>query len=383
VETDGGTILQNERDPLKRALTHALTFWAIAAPLWVLIYSALGGKFALDFHWAYLHGAHAVVHGASPYGPLTAKALAHEPFIYPPLSAYLFAPFTLAPTVVAELIMVGLVVAAVPATLLVLGVRDWRCHAIAFLWWPTIIAIQTANVTLPLLLGLAVVWRYRDRKVVAAIVAGFVIALKLFFWPVLVWLVATRRYRTAALAAATSALLVFLPWAGIGFAGLRGYPHLMSAVSNREGPGGYSIAALLHWVLPNWTADTAIETLIGAALLGVVVIAGRRGRDRDAFGLAVLAILVLSPLLEMHYVALLLVVVALYRQQLSVAWAVPLLIWGAPANAAGSPAQVLHVLVVVAATAVLAYRDFPSLESLIERRGDVSRAGGVAGSASL
>jgi hypothetical protein len=371
-----------ERDPLKTALTHGLAFWAIVAPVWVLVYSALGGKFALDFHWAYLRAAHAVVHGASPYGPLTAKALAHEPFLYPPISAYLFAPFTLVPTGVADVTMVVLVAAAVPATLLVLGVRDWRCYAIAFLWWPTIIAMQTANVTLPLLLGLAVVWRYRDRKVVAALALGLVIALKLFFWPILVWLVATRRYQTAALAAATSALLIFLPWAGIGFAGLRGYPHLMSVVSNREGPGGYSIAALLHSVLPSWTADTAVETLLGAALLGVVVIAGRRGRDRDAFGLSILAILVLSPLLEMHYVAVLLVVVALYRQQLSVAWAAPLLIWGASANAAGSPAQVVHVLAVVALTAVLAYRDFPSLRSLIERRGEVSRAGGVAGSAS-
>ncbi len=93
-----------------------------------------------------------------------------EPFIYPPLSAYLFVPFTLLPTVAAEVIIVALVIAAVPATLLVLGVRDWRCYAIAFLWWPTIIAIQTANVTLPLLLGLALVWRYRDRRVVAALV---------------------------------------------------------------------------------------------------------------------------------------------------------------------------------------------------------------------
>jgi Glycosyltransferase family 87 len=344
-----------QRDPLKNALTHGLAFWAIVAPIWVLVTAALGGNFALDFHHAYLRGAHAVAHGASPYGSLSAWALAHEPFIYPPLSAYLFVPFTLLPTVVADVIAVVLVAAAVPATLRVLGVRDWRCYAIAFLWWPTIIAIQTANVTLPLLLGLALIWRYRDRRVVAGVVCGFVIALKLFFWPVLVWLVATRRYRTAALAATSSVLLVFLPWAGIGFAGLRGYPHLLSTVSNREGPGGYSIAALLHAVLPNWTADTAVETLIGTALLAVVFIVGRRRRDRDAFALAILAILVLSPLLEMHYVSLLLVVVALYQRRFGIAWVIPLLIWGAPANAAGPPIQVVHVLALVAATYAAAY----------------------------
>ena len=66
----------------------------------------------------------------------------------------------------------------------------------------------------------------------------------------------------------------------------------------------------------------------------------------------------LSPLLEMHYLALLLVVVALYRRTFGLAWAVPLLIWGAPATVAGSPAQVVHVLAVVAATLAVAYWDW-------------------------
>ena len=85
-------------------------------------------------------------------------------------------------------------------------------------------------------LGIAAVWRYRDRRWVVALAAGLLVALKLFFWPVLVWLVATRRYRTAGFAAATSVFFVLVPWAGIGFAGLRGYPHLLSSVSSSEGP---------------------------------------------------------------------------------------------------------------------------------------------------
>jgi hypothetical protein len=236
-----------------------------------------------------------------------------------------------------------------------LGVRDWRCHAIAFLWWPTIIAIQSGNLTLLMVLGLALAWRYRDRRAVVALTAGLVVALKLFFWPVLIWLIATRRYRTAALAAAASALFVLVPWAGIGFAGLHAYPHLLSTVSSSEGPHSYSIAALFHTVLPNWTAATALETFLGAALLAVVIAAGRRGHDRDAFALSIVAILVLSPLLEMHYLALLLVVVALYRRTFGLAWGLPLLFWGAPATTAGSPAQVVHVLAVVVATFAVAF----------------------------
>ena len=346
-------------DPLKKALTHGLAIWAIVAPLWILVTSALGGRFALDFRHTFLPAAHAVLHGASPYSALASRALAEgTAFLYPPVSAYLLAPFTLLPPIAAEIVAVVLIAAAAPAALLLLGVRDWRCHAIAFLWWPTIIGIQSGNLTLPMVLGLALVWRYRDRRVVAALVAGLVVALKLFFWPLLIWLVATRRYRTAALAAAASASFVLVPWAGIGFAGLRRYPHLLESVSSSEGPRSYSVAALLHAAVPSWTAATTVETLLGAALLLVVLAAGRRGRDRDAFALSIVAFLVLSPLLEMHYLAVLLVVVALYRRTFSLAWVVPLLIWGAPATVAGSTAQVAHVLAVVAATVAVALWDW-------------------------
>jgi hypothetical protein len=354
VETDGGNLLV-QRDPLKRALTHGLGFWAIVAPLWVLVTAAIGGRFALDFHFAYLPAAHAVLHGGSPFHPDAIGA--REPFVYPPLLAYLLAPFTLLPPVAAEILATALAVAAVPATLLVLGVRDWRCYAIVFLWWPTIIAVQSANITLPLLFGVALVWRYRDRKALAAVIAGLVIALKPFFWPILFWFVATRRYRAAAMAAASAALLVFVPWAGIGFAGLVGYPHLLSRVSSVEGPRGYSIAVLLHAVL-SWKSATMVELVFGSALLVVVFLAGRRGRDKDAFALSLVAMLVLSPLLEMHYLALLLVVIALYRHTFGLAWAVPLLAWGAPATVSGSAAHVVQVLAVVAATCAVAYWDW-------------------------
>lgn len=360
VETDGGT-LQARRDPLKRALTHGLALWAFVAPLWVLVTAALGGKFALDFHFAYLPASHAVLHGASPFHPNAIGA--REPFVYPPLFAYLLTPFTLLPPLAAQVLATALVAAAVPATLLVLGVRDWRCYAIAFLWWPTIIAIQSANITLPLLFGTALVWRYRDRRVVAALIAGLVIALKPFFWPIIFWFVVTRRYRSAALAAASAAVLVLVPWAGIGFAGLRDYPHLLSRVSSVEGPRGYSIAALLHSML-SWTSASAVETVLGVALLVVVFAAGRRGRDRDSFALTLVGMLVLSPLFEMHYLVLLLVVVALYRQTFGLAWAVPLLAWGAPANVSGSPARVALVLAVVAATCAVAYWD-PQPQTLL------------------
>jgi hypothetical protein len=288
-------------------------------------------------------------------------------FLYPPLTAYLLVPFTLLPTTVAEVLAVALVAAAVPATLLVLGVRDWRCHAMAFLWWPVIIGMGTANVTLPMVLGLAIVWRYRDRRAIAAVAAGFVIAVKLIYWPLLFWLLATRRFKTAGMTVVATALFVLVPWAGLGFAGLDSYPHLLSSVSRSEGPRNYSVAALLHAGLPSWTAATAVETLLGAGILLLAVALGRRNRDRDAFALAILATLVLTPLLEMHYLAVLLVLVALYHRKFSLAWVAPLLIWGAPGSGPGSTIQTVHVLVAAAAAVAVTLGDWhpPFLDRLL------------------
>jgi len=336
-------------DPLKKALTHSLAFWAILAPLLVLCVAALHGQFALDFRHAFLPAARAVLHGMSPYSAVgSPRVVAGTAFLYPPLSAYLLVPFTFLPTTVGEILAVALVAAAVPATLWVLGVRDWRCHAIAFLWWPTIIGIGTANLTLPMLLGLAIVWRFRNRTIVAGLVTGLVVALKLLYWPLLFWLLATRRFRTAGLAVGATLLFVLLPWSGLGFAGLSSYPHLLSSVSRSEGPRNYSVAALIHAVLPSWTAATAVETVLGIGIILLVIAFGRRDRDRDAFALAILATLVLTPLLEMHYLAALLVVVALYHRTFSLAWVAPLLIWGAPGSGPGSTIQTVHVLAAVA-----------------------------------
>ena len=343
-------------EPLRRALTHALAFWAVVAPLWVLIGAGFDGSFALDFHHAFLPAARAVLHGASPFHALGPHpGVSWNGFLYPPLSAYLVVPFTALPTLAAEILAVALAAAAVPAVLWLLGVRDWRCYAVSFLWPPTIIGLQTANLTLPMLLGVALVWRYRDRAVIAPLAAAAVVALKLFFWPLLLWFVVTRRYRSAALAAAAAAVLVLAPWAGIGFAGLRDYPGRLSTISRIEGAHSYSLASLLHSILPSWTAAVALATVVGVTGVVLAFVAGRRGRERDAFALVLLAVLALTPLLEMHYVVVLLVLVALYRPRLSLAWVAPCLIWGAPGTGTSAPLQVAHVLVVVALTVYLAY----------------------------
>ena len=347
-----------EADPLRTALKHSFAVWAVVLPVWMVARNAMGHEFAFDVHFAFVPAARAVLHGASPYSGVSSRAVQEGiAFLYPPVGAYVFAPFTLLPTVVAGALATVFVAATVPVTLRVLGIRDWRCYAVAFMWIPTIVAIGTANVTLPMVLGLALVWRYRNKAWVVALVGGFIVALKLFFWPLLVWLVATRRYRTAALTAAASLAFVFLPWAGIGFAGLGDYIHLLRVVARQEGAESYSLAALVHYAVPSWTAAVAVETLVGVGVLVLAFVAGRRGRDRDAFALVILAMLVFTPLLEIHYFAVLLVVVALYRPRFGAAWLAPLLIWGATEANNGTGLNRVHVSVAVAATLALVMTD--------------------------
>jgi alpha-1,2-mannosyltransferase len=338
----------------RRALRHSLIVWPPLAVGWVLIVGLHKHAMAFDFEHAYLPGARAVLDGHSPYPPATIAAFfPRTAFIYPPLAAYLVAPFTLVPAIVADAIVSALAVGIVVAVLWLLGVRDWRCYMISFLWVPTYSAIQTGNVTLPLALGLALLWRYRSRALVAGIVTGALVALKLFFWPLLVWLAVTRRFRSAAWAVVTAAILVVVPWAGIGFAGMRGYPHLLHVLTLAERADGYSIPAVLSNGM-SWRLADAIGLVIGMAVLAAAVRARRD--ERGSFALVIASMLLLTPIIGMHYFFFLAVVLALYTPRFGWPWALPLLFWVGPQVKNGAPWQTAAVLVVAGVTFGIATR---------------------------
>ena len=339
----------------QRAVTHSLVIWPPLAVGWVLVIGLRKHAIAFDFEHAYLPAAHAVLAGHSPYPPATIAAFFPKTaFIYPPLTAYLVAPFTLVSPVVADAIVSLLAIALVIGILWLLDVRDWRCYTVAFLWVPTYSAIQTGNVTLLLTIGLALLWRYRSRTVITALVTGALIALKLFFWPLLIWLVVTRRFRAAGGAVITGAILVVVPWAGIGFAGMTGYPHLLSVLTRAERGDGYSIPALLAGGL-GWRIADLVGILVGLAVLTAAVRVGRRD-ERKSFSLAIASVLLLTPIIGMHYFVFLLIVLALYTPRFGWAWAVPLLFWVGPQVGNGAGWQTAAVLAVAAGTFALATR---------------------------
>jgi hypothetical protein len=293
--------------------------------------------------------AHTVDHGRSPFPPATTAALAHgDKYVYPPITALLLSPLAFLPLVAGKQVFLLLALACVLLSLRLLGVRDWRCYGLALMTAPVMDTVSLGAISSMLLLGVAVVWRYRDRPFVAGAVTALTAVAKLFVWPLFVWLVATRRFRTALIAAAAAVVLLVSGWAVIGFAGLGSYPDLLRALTRVDAVESYSLAGLLR--VDGGAAATALSALLAIVVICAVFLAAR-GPDGDqrALTIAVAGALLATPVLWLHYLDLLFVPIALARPRLSGIWFAPLAFWVTPlAHSSGSVWRICLVLAVSA-----------------------------------
>jgi glycosyl transferase family 87 len=311
---------------------------------------------AIDFHQFY-GAAKAILHGQSPYLPDSARLTTWGgPYPYPPLLALLAIPLTVIPFQAAGLLVMAILVLVALATLYVLDVRDWRCYGLALLWPPVISAIQTGNVTLWFALAAALAWRFRARLVPGAVAIGVTLAAKFFLWPLVVWLVATRRFASAVLATAVGTTLLLASWAVIGFAGFLDYPDLVRKLEATVGEDSYTAYIVgLDIGLPSPMART-LWLMVGFGLLAAAVVVGWRGEERSAFVLAIGASLALTPIVWLHYFALLLVVVAVSSPRLGFVWFCPLALILTPGSGHPTPFQTAWTLGVVAFVFALSIR---------------------------
>jgi hypothetical protein len=299
------------------------------------------GGFLFDLHVMWQAG-HDLVTGHSPY-----------PFVYPPPAAFLMAPFGALPWTVAVVAFTLSAVAALVLALRLLGVRDWRCYALALGALPMAGSILIGTLSPFLALGAAAAWRYRDRRVVVAAAIVGVVVTKIFLWPLAIWLLATRRFRTAATTVALGISVVFVSWGILGFDGLRDYPHRLSRVAGLEQDKSYSPFALFRLLgLSTGSARLAVLVLTLAALAAVVVVARGKDGDRRSFLLALGAGLLASPIVWMHYLVLLVVPIALYRPRFGVAWVVPLAYWYLPGQENHGSARNIVVMAALTALAI-------------------------------
>jgi hypothetical protein len=300
---------------------------ALACACWYELRSR--GAFA-DFD-IFRAAALSVIHGRSPYVPATAAALAHfDKFVYPPVAALPFAPLAVLPLEVERMVMFLAALAALLGALRLLGVKDWRCYSVAVVSAPALNSLALGALTSFLLLGAALAWRYRDRPAVTAAATACAALVKLFLWPLAIWLVATRRWRAAGICAVFGAVLLIGGWAVIDFAGMRSYPTLVHVLGQLEAPVSYSVVAFLGLGGRGATVVTVVLSL--GAVAAVVLAARGPDGDRRAFTVAVLVSLVATPLLWLHYLVLLFVPIALYRPRFSGLWLLPLALWATPAT---------------------------------------------------
>jgi hypothetical protein len=305
-----------------RTLSTAVLLGAAAMLLSPLVLAVGSQRLGYDFREGYWPAAQSIWNSGSPY-----VADAPLPYVYPPQLALALVPLTVLPVDAAAVIAVLVTLAALMGALAILGVRDVRCYATVVLWAPAWNALEMANVSAVLALALAVAWRYRDATWGSPLALGLAVSSKLYLWPMYVWLLATRRLRVAALSLAIGAAVTLGAWAVIGFAGLTSFPDQLDKIQFED---SYSIVAMAQVLGYEPIVGRIVMAIVGAALLGMVMLSGRRGDDLEAFTCAIAAALVLTPVLWQHYLVLLLVPLALTRPRFSPLWLLPIVIWVSP-----------------------------------------------------
>ena len=311
--------------------TVALVFIAATMLIGLVGLSVAEGLLAWDVRFAYLPAAELILDGNSPYPALDDPILDEQKgYVYPPQLALSLVPFAFLPVPVAAFLAALGLLALVGLTLYVLDVRDVRCYAAAAMWVPTISGVLLANISIPLAFALAVTWKYRERVAPSAAALGLAVSAKLLLWPMFVWMVATRRIRTAVYAVLVGLAVTLSAWAAIGFAGLSEYPDLLRRLSDLQAERSYSIVGMTAELGFPAAAGQSLALIAGVGLLVGCVLFARRTDDERAFTCAVAATLAVSPIVWLHYLVLLLVPMAILRPRFSVLWLLPVLLWVSP-----------------------------------------------------
>lgn len=301
-----------------------------------MVVHVLSGRWvAFDYQYAYWRAGHHVIRGLSPYAWTHYQVVNKIIFVYPALSAVVFAPLSLIGRGAGSVLFMFACIALVPLTLRLLGVRDRQVYAITLLWLPVYVAWQTANETMFLVLGLACVWRWRERPIVSGLITAVLISLKPLLWPLILWMLATRRWRASAAALVSGLVLNLGAWSLIGFGQVSRYLNAASTDTKAAWDTGWGVPAVLGHLGVGFTPGLIAMLALSAVLAGFVIRTAFVERDDlRALTLTVALALISSPLLWNHYLVLLLVPLALVRPRMHWVWLVPLVMWVAPLGTA-------------------------------------------------
>jgi hypothetical protein len=317
-------VLRRLRDPILFGavpITFALLLvFASYGPIWPT---------GFDFRGTLWEPARALLDGNPIYPPPTHDAVVvGNPAVYPPLFILATVPLALVPVGTAAWLWLVLLAVGVAASLWILGVRDWRCYLLAVTSPVVVHGLFFGNLTVLLVLPLALAWRYRERARVAGLAVGVAVAATLFVAPLVVWLLLTRRFRAAAWAVGSAAVLVVGAWALVGFDGLRDYPKLLRVVQDVYAVRSISVSTVAGVLGASVSVAVALAAVAGLVCLGIAAwLARRPDGDRRAFAVVVAACILASPIVWPNYAALLFVPIAVTWPKVAPAWFFGYAVW--------------------------------------------------------
>ena len=270
----------------------------------------------------YAAGGAAVLHGTPLYQLRFAFGLR---FTYPPFAALLFAPLTWLPAIAGQILVSAATVLALPVTsYLVLRLPSWPTQlsrdraaqlALAFsaaaIWLEperTNLKYGQINVLLTLLVLVDLVWIERGRCLwFGGALIGIAAGIKLTPAVFAVYLLATRRYRAAATAAAAFAGTVAIAFALVPGDAARywdlsfldpGHVGRIQNVANQSLLG--ALARVLGTLSVGWVW-LPVAAMVGVAGIALAARAGRAGQAAQAFALCAVTSLLVSPISWSHH----------------------------------------------------------------------------------
>jgi hypothetical protein len=319
-----------------RALKQLITLLALGVLPIALLVALIGGAFhhgtiGLDYTGGIANGTHALLHGHVPYRPDRVQHLldvvrAHglpphvEEVAYPPATLLVATPFALLPHTAAATLWV-LILCLLPAlSFALLGVRDWRCYGAAYLSLPVAHSIILGNPNVVVMLCLALCWRWRDRVLACAGALAVMLTLKATGLPLLVWLVAIRRTRTAVIAAAIALVATIAGFAIVGFGEVSPYLDVVSGLTRAQEGTSYSLSALAAALGIPGASRVLIVAVVAGLLVALWALRSNPQHQTRMFALATLALLAEDPFVHQLYFALLLVPIAIATPHFNARW---------------------------------------------------------------
>jgi len=275
---------------------------AIAVLAVVVVFLPLTPAYDLE---VLLQAGRAVPHGLAVYpSPSSPAVYSGSSFVYPYLTVWPFVPLAALPIWLATALFFMIVVGAVLTASFLGSERDPVIAVLVLATSFTLTGLQLGTLSPLLFAGAVFLWRLRDRPVAFGLLAGPVVASKLFLVPLLAWPLLARRHR--AFAWASGCTTVLLAWGfALGPLGPSAYARLLSVLGAHEAKSGFGLTGAFMTAGFGPALSEAAAAIFAAAVLVAVYLRFRQTREEAVlFCGAVVASLIATPVLWSHYLAL-------------------------------------------------------------------------------